>query len=242
MDLQDGHATDARVLAGFIAARRRTGETFVIGLTGSVAAGKSTLAAALVAHLGELGLRSELIGADGFLFPNATLAERGLLGRKGFPESYNSAAMADAIATARTGPTEVPVYSHSLYDIDPVQTRRLDRPDVLVLEGLGLPPADAPDALDLFVYLDADEVDLARWFLARFRVQREAARDDPTSFYARFLSLTPDQADAFALDVWEKINLENLRAHIAPLRAHADLVLRKDANHDLEVAAVKAPR
>ncbi|NDC59874.1 MAG: type I pantothenate kinase [Alphaproteobacteria bacterium] len=243
MDLQEGQGADAPTLAAFVAARRSPGATYVIGLTGSVASGKSTLAAALVAALAEAhALSAELVGADGFLFPNSVLAAQDLLGRKGFPETYDSAAMARAIASARTGPAEVPIYSHVLYDIDPSQTRRFARPDVLVLEGLGLPPAGAVDLLDLFIYLDADEADLARWFLARFRAQLDVARTDPSSFYVRFLALSPEQADAFALDVWEKINLANLRAHIAPLREVADLVLRKDADHALQAAAVRARR
>lgn len=241
MLLREGHPIDAAVFAAAVDARRTPGETFVLGLTGSVAVGKSTLAAALADHLAaQTGARVEVVSTDGFLFPNAVLAERDVLGRKGFPETYDAAAMAAMIAAARQGEAEAPTYSHVLYDIDPALTRRFPKPDVLVLEGLGLPPGGGVEALDLFAYLDADEADLTRWFLQRFRRFLDAARTDATSFYARFLSLTPDAADAFALEVWEKINLANLRAHIAPTREAADVVLRKDAAHALSVAAIRA--
>lgn len=243
MPLHEGHPIGIDDLAAAIEAWRTPGETYVLGLTGSVAAGKSTLASALAERLASgAGVAVEVVSTDGFLFPNAVLAARDALGRKGFPDTYDADAMATLIAAARRGGAEAPVYSHVLYDIDPAQTRRFPKPDVLLLEGLGLPPGGTVEALDLFAYLDADEADLTRWFLDRFRRFLDAARTDPSSFYARFLSLSPEAADAFALEVWEKINLANLRAHIAPTRDLADLVLRKTDTHALQVAALRARR
>jgi len=243
MPLAEGHPIDVDDLAAAVSAWRRPGETYVLGLTGSVAAGKSTLATALAERLvTHANARVEVVSTDGFLFPNAVLTARDALGRKGFPDTYDADAMVAMIAAARRGDAEAPHYSHVLYDIDPGATRRFPKPDILVLEGLGLPPGGAVEALDLFAYLDADEADLTSWFLARFRRFLDAARSDPSSFYARFLSLTPEAADAFALEVWEKINLANLRAHIAPTRARADVVLHKNSAHDLRVAALRARR
>lgn len=218
---------------------RRADGALIVGLTGSVAVGKSTLAGALADALAQThGARAEIASTDGFLFPNAVLAARDLLMRKGFPETYDAAQMAAALTAVRTGAAHFPVYSHALYDIDPASTRTIAAPDVLIVEGLGLPPAGARAALDVFVYLDADEADLERWFLARFHRLRDAARTDASSFYARFLAMTDAEADAFARQVWADINLPNLRTHIAPTRDAADVVLRKGPDHTLHVMRV----
>jgi type I pantothenate kinase len=243
MLLHEGKLLDTAGFAAVIAARRTPGELFVLGLTGLVAVGKSTFAAALADQLAaQTGARIEVVSTDGFLFSNSVLSARDALGRKGFPDTYNSNAMIAMIDQARRGDAEAPVYSHTIYDVDPAGAHRFPKPDILVLEGLGLPPGGRVQALDLFAYLDADEADLTRWFLDRFRRLLDAARTDPTSFYARFLSLTPEAADAFALNVWETINLANLRAHIAPTRDLADIVLRKDQNHALSVARLRSRR
>lgn len=226
-------------LAALLAAAHRPGEVRIVGLTGSVAAGKSTLAAAISAAL-QPSLRVELIATDGFLLPNATLEARGLLWRKGFPESYDARRLHDVLESARHGEVRVPVYSHSLYDIDPTQTRRIDRPDILLVEGLGLAPTVegrcAIDALDSLLYLDASEADLEHWFLERFMALWRAAADDPASFYNNFRHMSEAQALAFARStVWEGVNLPNLRDHIVSARPRADILVRKARDHGLRL-------
>ncbi|KAB7644422.1 type I pantothenate kinase [Polymorphobacter fuscus] len=211
---------------------RRAGHPPVIGITGSVAAGKSTLAGDLaVAMAGSR--RVAAISTDGFLFPNAVLEARGLLLRKGFPESYDEGAMAHALAALRTGVAEIPVHSHVSYDIDPALTRRVGPADLVLIEGLGLSGAGIRPALDTLVYLDADVADIERWYVARFLRLWRAGASDPASFYHRFAALPEAQAEALARHTWATINLPNLTDHIAAARDTADILLRKDADHRL---------
>jgi len=222
-------------LAALLKARVSPGEVLIVGITGSVAAGKSTLCEALKARL-EPAHSVEVIATDGFLFPNAVLAERDLSLRKGFPESYDTQAMIAAIGAARVGPTAFPGYSHVIYDVDPV-TRIVDKPDILMLDGLGLAPQPGrlgvSDDLDLLIYLDASEEDLETWFVQRFLTFWRAAADNPASFYAQFLAMSEPQVIDFARMVWNGINLPNLRDHISRARAVADIVIRKSADHSL---------
>ena len=206
-------------------------KTFVIGITGGVAAGKSTLAADLAAKIARWppGLAVEIVGTDGFLLDNAALEAVGLTLRKGRPETYDTARLAAAIHAVRIGPADFPGYSHSRYDIDPALTRTLDRPDVVIVEGLGL--GGAP--VDVLVYVDASEADLEAWFTQRFMDLWDAGRTDPISFYARFAAMTHDQAEAFARQVWAGINLPNIREHVIPLRQTADIVARKSSDHGI---------
>ncbi len=207
-----------------------------VGLTGSVAAGKSTLSAALVRRL-EGRLSVEAVATDGFLLPNDTLNARGLGMRKGFPESYDADALFALLDAVRTGPVRVPGYSHVTYDIDPALTRTLDRPDILILEGLGFAPLEdgrsIADGLDLLIYLDAAEADLETWFAARFLDLWRAAEHDPASFYAQFRHMDEAQADQFGRVVWARINLPNLRDHISRSRDRADILLQKLEGHRL---------
>jgi type I pantothenate kinase len=205
---------------------------FLIGLTGSVASGKSTLALALKDQL-SFERQVDHVSTDGFLLPNSVLTERGLALRKGFPESYDQAGLARALSAIRRGSTIFPGYSHVTYDVDPALSRTLDPPDILILEGLGLPPSGA--RLDILIYLDAAEADLERWFLDRFMVLWRAAETDPTSFYAQFRTMDEVQAAAFARSVWAGINLPNLRDHILPVREIADMILQKDSRHELHL-------
>ncbi|MDB5430786.1 MAG: type pantothenate kinase [Caulobacter sp.] len=225
-------------LAQRLTALRTPGQTLVVGITGAVAAGKSTLAEGLRDALVQAGLKAELVCTDGFLFPNAVLEAKGLTLRKGFPESYDTDAMMAAIWTARSGEAVFPGYSHTTYDIDPALTRTIAHPDILIVEGLGFPPGQA--MADTLIYLDAEEADLEAWFVARFmRLWREA-EFDPASFYFRFRVMDAAQAQAFGHQVWQRINLPNLRDHIVHHRPGADLVLRKAADHTLSL--VRAPQ
>ncbi len=211
----------------------------VIALTGSVASGKSTLARHLEQTL-EPALAVDTVSTDGFLFPTAYLREQGLFQRKGFPETYDREAMRAAIASVRGQPTDFPGYSHITFDPDPALTRTIDDPDILILEGLGFEPRAqaqaAPHEPDLLVYLDAELADIEGWFLERFLRFWRAAEDDPTSFYAQFRHMSEEELIAFAKTVWAGINLPNLENHILPMREHADLVVKKDADHAVTIS------
>ncbi|MEO1188798.1 MAG: hypothetical protein AAFW60_06980 [Pseudomonadota bacterium] len=214
------------------------GSDLVIALTGSVASGKSTLAR----HLDETlsaELSVETVSTDGFLFPTAFLREQGLFQKKGFPETYDRAAMQAAIASVRSHATDFPGYSHITIDPDPALTRRIDPVEILIMEGLGFQPRtqaeQAPHDPDLLIYLDADIELIETWFLERFLRFWHAAEHDPSSFYAQFRHMTEPELITFAKTVWAGINLPNLEHHILPLRAHADLVVKKDSDHSIQI-------
>lgn len=227
-------------VAELIRARKGAGAPFVVGITGAVAAGKSTFAGELKAAVAAWpeAPAVELVCTDGFLLGNATLEARGLTLRKGFPESYDAAAMRRTLQALREGPVEFPTYSHATYDVDPGLARRIEPPDVLIVEGLGLHEPQAA-GLDALIYLDADEAHLEAWFLDRFMGLWRDAERDPSSFYARFRHMSEEEARAFALQVWRVINLPNLRNHISQARGQADWVVRKGPGH--EIAAVEKP-
>ena len=209
----------------------------VLALTGSVASGKSTLALHLEETL-EPALDVETVSTDGFLFLTEYLREQGLFEKKGFPETYDYAAMQSAIASVRDRPTDFPGYSHITFDPDPALTRTIDPSNVIILEGLGFRPRPEPTNSshpDLLIYLDAELEDLETWFLQRFLRFWRAAEHDPTSFYAQFRHMTEPQLVEFAKSVWAGINLPNLQNHILPMREHADIVVKKDANHAITI-------
>lgn len=218
---------------------KSTRPDMVIALTGSVASGKSTLARHLEETL-EPALLVETVSTDGFLYPTDYLREEGLFQKKGFPETYDREAMRAAIASVRSQPTDFPGYSHITFDPDPALTRTIDDPDILILEGLGFEPRacaeTVPHEPDLLIYLDAELAHIEAWYLERFLRFWHAAEHDPTSFYAQFRHMTEDELISFAKSVWAAINLPNLENHILPLRAHADLVVKKDANHAVSIS------
>lgn len=227
-------ATSPADLAALLLARKPAGGPLVAGLTGPVAVGKTTLARQLADALA--GRASvEIIGTDGFLKPNAVLDAEGLLNAKGFPPSYDRAALAAAVAGCRQGPILVPAYSHALYDIDPALARTVAPADIMLFEGLGLAPVPGEAALplDRLIYVDAAEADVIDWFLGRFMGLRAAAVGDPTSFYRQFTAMDDAQAIQFARGVWDAINGPNWHRHIAPARAVADLVVLKRRDHGL---------
>ena len=204
---------------------------FVVGVTGSVASGKSTFAEALRGEIAAWpeGPTVELVCTDGFLLPNARLDAAGLTNRKGFPETYDVEALRGALAAIRSGPADFPAYSHVTYDIDPALTRTLAPPQVLLVEGLSLQIDPSP--VDALIYLHAEEALLETWFADRFLGLWAAAEHDPHSFYARFRTMGETETRAFAGMVWSAINLPNLRDHIALARPLAQLVVTKGEGH-----------
>lgn len=230
-------APDLAGIADRIQARRGGRSPFLVGITGAVAVGKSTFADQMKALLGAGGESIEIVSTDGFLMNNATLEARGLLMRKGFPESYDLAGMRAALTAIRRGSAEFPGYSHVIYDVEPTLARSLDPPGVLLVEGLGLQDGAVALGLDALIYLDADESDVEGWFTERFLGLWRAAEHDPASFYARFRHMGEAETRAFAGQVWRGINLPNLRENIIRARAVADLVVTKGPNH--EIVAVR---
>jgi type I pantothenate kinase len=232
---QDG----IRALAARLAELQSARDSLIAGLTGSVASGKTTLAGALAGILDDK-LEVETVSTDGFLFPNSVLAERDLTLRKGYPETYDRQALGEALTALRSGEAAFPAYSHVTYDVDPALTRTVARPDVLILEGLGFQPLSPPPRgthePDVLIYLDASEDDILFWFLERFVRLWNAAREDPSSFYANFLHMSEPELLEFAQSVWERINLPNLRENIAPLKQRADIVLYKTRDHTVTIA------
>lgn len=222
---------------------------FIIGVAGSVASGKSTTSRILRALLRRwrTSPKVDLITTDGFLLPNAVLDELKLADRKGFPESYDRGALLTFLSDIKSGKGEVkvPVYSHLIYDVLPGEFITIDRPDILIVEGLNiLQPGELPktgrpilfasDFIDFSIYIDAAEADLRNWFMVRFRALRESAFTDPKSFFRRLAEMPADEAERFGLWAWDSINLPNLRDNILPTRSRADLVLRKGSNHAVE--------
>lgn len=231
---------------------RRT--PFVIGVAGSVAVGKSTTSRLLQ----ELLRRApghpqvDLITTDGFLHPNAELERRGLLERKGFPESYNRRALLQFVMDVKSGVPEVraPVYSHMSYDIVPDEAVVVRSPDILIIEGLNvLQPARleadgtagvaVSDFFDFSVFVDADEAVIKAWFLERFMALRDTAFRDERSFFKNFTTMSDDEALAFGSQVWSEINGPNLRENILPTRDRATAILRKGPDHTIKTIAIR---
>jgi type I pantothenate kinase len=213
---------------------------FLVALGGSVAVGKSTAARLVVRLLSSLrpDWRVELVTTDGFLLPNAMLEERGILARKGFPESYDRRALVRFVADLKSGVSEVraPVYSHLRYDILDGEAQVVRAPDVVVLEGVnvlqrGSGRVYVSDFVDFALYLDAEEDDVRRWYLSRFLALRNGAFQRPESYFHRYASLSDDEAVAVATGIWERTNRPNLLNNIQPTRPRADVVLEKGPDH-----------
>lgn len=220
---------------------------FIIGLAGSVSVGKSTSAKFLQNALAAWPEHSDvaLITSDGFLFSNAELEQRGLMERKGFPESFDGNGLVDFLRRLKSGEKAVtaPVYSHVTYDIMPGHGQVIQNPHIVIVEGINVLQPHLPDgssdhlsASDFFdysIYLHADEILIRKWFTERFLVLTEAAVNDPKSFYARFAPLTAEQRLAVVDFVWATINGKNLNDHILPTRRRADLILHKGPDHSV---------
>jgi type I pantothenate kinase len=215
---------------------------FVIGVAGSVAVGKSTTARLLRELLARWDdtPRVELVTTDGFLYPNSVLEARGLMERKGFPESYDRRALLRFVTNVKSGVAEVraPFYSHLSYDIVPDAEIVVRRPDILIVEGLNVlqPPTQGgrlavSDLFDFTVYVDARTSDIANWYVERFLSLQRGAFANPKSYFHRFASLSESDATARARSIWSAINEPNLIQNVLPTRARASLVLRKGGNH-----------
>lgn len=243
-----------------VQARHRATETFlgrelphvpyVIGVAGSVAVGKSTTSRVLQALLSRWPDHPSvaLITTDGFLYPNAELTARGLMDRKGFPESYDVRRLLQFLRDVKSGHGSVraPSYSHLSYDVLPTDHDVVvDRPDILIVEGLnvlqvsGSTTTFVSDFFDLSIYVDADVGDVRHWYVQRFNTLRETVFRQPDSYFARYAALSDEEADATARAIWHDINERNLVANIEPTRERADVVLHKGADHRVETVRLR---
>jgi type I pantothenate kinase len=227
---------------------------YIIGVAGSVAVGKSTTARVLQALLARWSPRPkvDLVTTDGFLFPNAVLERQGLMQKKGFPESYDLPTLLSFLSDIKAGRERVraPVYSHLTYDIIPNEWNEVDRPDILIVEGVnvlqtGRLPRDGKavpvvsDFFDFSVYIDAEESVLRDWYIRRFLALRDTAFHDPRSYFHRYALLSDEEATATAIAIWERTNLANLEDNILPTRPRATLILKKGADHVVETVALR---
>jgi type I pantothenate kinase len=246
---QELHTVTSRFLG-----RKERHVPYILGIAGSVAVGKSTTARVLKALLARWPDHPsvDLITTDGFLYPNAELERRGIMDRKGFPESFDTARLLNFLNEVKSGKAnvEAPVYSHFHYDIMLDQTVIVDRPDILIVEGLNLlQPARLPkdgeaipfvsDFFNFSIYMDADVKVIEEWYVTRFMRLRQTAFRDPAAYFHRYAHLTPDAAREQALNIWHTINQKNLDENILPTRQRARLILRKSANHRIETVALR---
>ena len=227
---------------------------YIIGVAGSVAVGKSTTARVLQALLARWPNtpKVDLVTTDGFLLPNAVLEREGLMEKKGFPESYDLPELLRFLSGIKAGrrPMRAPIYSHIVYDVVPNEWVEIDRPDILIVEGLnvlqaGRLPKDGKavpfvsDFFDFSVYIDASEEVLERWYVDRFLALRLTAFRDPMSYFHRYSRLSDSEAVATAKSIWDRINLVNLRENILPTRQRADLILTKNEGHLIDEVALR---
>ncbi len=227
---------------------------FIIGVAGSVAVGKSTTARVLNALLARWPdhPRVDLVTTDGFLFPNAELEKRGLMDRKGFPESFDTVHLLNFLGDVKSGVgrVEAPIYSHFHYDNLANQSIKVERPDILIVEGLNvLQPAVLPsdgqaipfvsDFFDFSIYIDAEPDLIEEWYVNRFMQLRRTAFRDPAAYFHKYADMDEDEAQQRALEIWRDINYKNLVENVLPTRQRARLILRKGADHNIESVALR---
>lgn len=225
---------------------------FIIGIAGSVSVGKSTTARLIKALIEKWPTKPkvELVTTDGFLYPNDTLEARGLMKRKGFPESYDIERLIAFLGELKSGQSivEAPLYSHLSYNIlDEVQ--KIENPDVVIVEGINVlqvnkknrstPQLFVSDFFDFSIYVDAEEVNIQSWYIERFKLLRNTAFQHPNSFFHRYRHLSDEEAVTFAKQIWDTINAVNLEKNIRPTKHRADLILKKGVGHRVEEICLK---
>lgn len=223
-------------------------QPFIIGISGSVAVGKSTTSRLLQILISRTFKHAsvELVTTDGFLYPNQVLEERGILDRKGFPESYDMELLLNFLDSIKNGENfAIPLYSHETYDILPGKSRLIQAPDFLIVEGINVfqNPHNqrlyVSDYFDLAIYVDAPVAAIEAWYLERFQKLLRLAEKDPTNYYHRFTHLSEKEVLSFAREVWATINLPNLEKYIEPTRNRADIILHKGKNHEIDEIYLK---
>ncbi|HFH9838013.1 TPA: type I pantothenate kinase [Streptococcus suis] len=221
---------------------------FIIGVSGSVAVGKSTTSRLLQILLARTFKNAsvDMVTTDGFLYPNAILEEKGILDRKGFPESYNMELLLDFLDHIKNGDEyQIPVYSHEVYDILSDKTQTITSPDFLIVEGINVfqNPQNqrlyVSDYFDLSIYVDADVTNIESWYLERFQKLLQLAEKDTSNYYHRFTQLPSSEVVQMAQDTWKNINLANLEKYIEPTRNRADIILHKGQNHEIDEIYLK---
>ena len=233
---------------GIFLQRESKNQPFIIGISGSVAVGKSTTSRLLQILLSRIFPEAsvELVTTDGFLYPNSILNERNILNRKGFPESYDMESLLDFLDQLKNGQdVDIPVYSHEIYDIVPRQKQRVQAADFVIVEGINVfqTPQNSrlyiTDFFDFSIYVDAAVEDIESWYLDRFLKLLSFAQDDPNNYYYRFTQQPISEVKDFAHQVWTSINLANLQNYIEPTRNRAEVILHKSKNHEIDEIYLK---
>ena len=228
--------------------KSQTNRPFIIGVSGSVAVGKSTTSRLLQLLLQRTFPQSnvELVTTDGFLYPNQTLKEKGILNRKGFPESYDMPLLLNFLDTIKNGgDVNIPVYSHEIYDIVPGLTQEIRQPNFLIVEGINVfqnPQNERlymTDFFDFSIYVDAEVENIENWYLDRFKKMLTLAENDSKNYYHRFTTQSEEEVVTFAHNVWKSINLVNLLDYIEPTRNRAEIILHKAGNHEIDEIYLK---
>ena len=241
-------AEDLTFSKGIFLQKTQANRPFVIGISGSVAVGKSTTSRLLQLLLQRTFPKTkvDMVTTDGFLFPNQVLIDKGILNRKGFPESYDMPLLLNFLDTIKnSGDINIPVYSHEIYDIVPGLTQEISQPNFLIVEGINVfqNPINQrlymSDYFDFSIYIDADVKNIKTWYLERFQTLLELARKDENNYYHRFTKFTKEEALSLAQKTWKEINLVNLENYIEPTRNRAELILHKGDNHKIDLIHLK---